>query len=183
MSCNLTGGYQLPACIFSQAGIQRLYISNFSASTFTNSTLDVDNVITQVDPTATFYIFDLIQETGSFNTTIPTNIQNASQFYESVVDLVIGSNNPTLRNQLLAMASSPMNIIVETRSNQAGLSPAGQGDFYFVGATMGCWNNTGKLDSGKASGDFHGWNLTFQAKEPVSPYFISGGTASFTSSY
>lgn len=181
MSCQLTGGYKLPACVFSMAGIQRIYLANFDPNFFaTGTTIDMDNVITAFDPTCTFYEFDLIQETGSFNTTIPTNVQNASQYYESIVELVIAKNNPTLRNQISAIAASPMYIIAETRSNDSGLNPATYGDSFLVGATLGAWTTTGKVDAGKKSEDFHGFNISMTAKEPVAPYFIylSGVTIS-----
>lgn len=186
ITCNFASGFKLAQCVMSQSGLQRIYLAPFDSSWVqTGITYNADCVITGMTSDLTFYAFDLLPETGGFNTPIPTSVQNAAQHYESTVELVIPTDNVVLRNTMKAVLAGPTLAIVELRANNDGLPGVNptDGDLKFVGATMGCWAlPASKNDAGKGSSDFRGWQISLMAKEPNPPYFIQDKSV-FTWSY
>lgn len=172
-NCSISAGYQLPSCSLGQGGVTTIYITPWSAYTYT---LDANDKITSIGSlsSATFYTFDCVTETAEYSTTVTTNIQNQSIFYDQTVGVFIpknGSNAVTLRNQYKALASSGVLIIVKDRLS----------NLYLIGKTQAAFVSEGTDSAGKAAGDANAYTIKFSAKEPEPAYVVGAGA--FTATY
>ncbi len=170
-SCIINSGYSLSGCKGANSGgVAYIYVSPFSASTVFN--LDVANDIVSGITNTTFYTFDLTKETCNFNDKLVVSKENDVITYAPEVKLIINRLNPTLRNQIKALATTRVHIIVKDNN----------GYFWLFGKNNGLDLSDGTSGSGTKINDRSGYDLTFTGNESVPIYNVSAIT-SFTSSY
>jgi len=167
-TCAISNGYQLESCSLSTGGIKCIYLAPWTAATYTLAVDDTVNNISGV----TFYKFECISETAEMSQKAVPNIQNQSLYYEQEVGLIIPKQSAAKRNQYKSLAGSGVLMITEDR----------QGVLTLIGKTQSAFLIDGAVNAGKAAGDFNGYTLKFQAKEPE-PGFIVSATTSFTYTY
>jgi hypothetical protein len=164
MSCIFNTTYPL-GCRDNIAGIQRVFIRNWSANTAYS--YSADGTITGATApysSSTWYEIQVRPETGSFNPgTGAHDIMNGTNFWTQDLTLTLHKYQATVRTLLYSLAQIEMEIIVLTQNDQ----------YLLMGEQNGA-NLTASLASvGKAYGDLNGTTLTMTAKEPSTARVMS----------
>jgi hypothetical protein len=169
MACALTQGFPLD-CRDNVGGIKQIYVIELSnVSSFAPSNQSgIITSITMVGLTK-FWTYAFEKETGSFEDGIQTSDPNGTVFYEPTVNIMIRKMQAASRNELKLLAQNRLAIIVLDRN----------GKYWAVGFNNGMELQPSKVLTGKAMGDFNGYELVFKGKEEqpaqeISASIISG---------
>lgn len=153
MSCALTSGSTL-ACRDAVGGIKRIYITELANKATLTATAGNITAFT-LSSTKKFWIYDLIKETAEYEEKIVTSDENGTIFYETELKLMLHKTSVAFRNELKLIAQAQLMVIILDRNGVYWLMGEGNG------ATL--MPSSGK--SGKAMGDFNGYELVLGAKE------------------
>lgn len=152
MACILDSGIAL-GCKDSLGGIKEAYISTFSSAT--TYTYDADDIIDTVTAGGDFFTFAQRNEQGEFTQTGNHSVENGSNFWSQMVNLIFDKNDADNRNVLKLLAQSTLLIIVKD-----------QNDVYWtIGEGNGADLVSSTIGSGKAYGDLSGSTVSFEGKE------------------
>jgi hypothetical protein len=162
MSCILNNGIAL-GCKDSLGGIKQAYIASFTGLEV--YTLDADGVIDSMGNTETFYKFEQRNEQGSFVQNGNHSVENGSNFWEQVVELIFTKSDSHDRNVLKLLAQSTLLVIVKDQNDT----------YWLLGKTNGADLTSSTQGSGKAYGDLNGTTVGITAKE-AEPAFIVDAT-------
>lgn len=161
MSCALTQGYNLD-CRNSRGGIVRVYITEMANVTGTNLSSgflysNPTNPITTITMAASSYFrkYELVKETGEMTEKDQASTPNGTIFYEPEVKIPIRKLQAILRNEIHLLAQNRLIMITQDRN----------GLFWCQGYNNGMELQTSDSKTGKAMGDFNGYELVFQGKE------------------
>lgn len=172
MSCSLNSGLPL-GCRSSIAGIKTVYFANFE--NVTSVTASAGDVVTGITMSSTtkFYTFDLRRENAQYSEAITSSIQNGTLFYEGTLNLFLEKSQTSVRNQIMLLAAAKLMAIYLDKNGQ----------YWLVGRTNGTDLTAGTIDSGKASADANGYNLTFMSQEAASAIEVNSSIISALVSY
>lgn len=98
MSCYISEGYSLDCRNASVGGIKTLWILGGSGNTISGWTESVDNEITSISGTGTFYKFELVKQSSSLSEAISVNTTSQSIVFEPTLTINLPKMNNTLRN-------------------------------------------------------------------------------------
>ena len=160
MACILNAGHVLD-CADGIGGIKTIYIGNFDEDTVYS--LDVDNQITGVTSGATYYTFEVPNESSSYVETATKSIENGTLFFTQTLSFPINGYTKDERNLMLILAKARTTIITLTQSGQ----------YLVLGKSNGMDMTTGEGGSGQAYGDRLGVNFTFEGKEPENGHIMT----------
>jgi hypothetical protein len=160
MSCILNSGYALD-CADGIGGLKTIYIGNFNSGT--TYAVDVDNQITGITSGATYYTYEVPQESASYTETATKSIENGTLFFTQTLSFPINGYSKDERNLMLLLAKAKTTIIALTQSGQ----------YILLGENNGMNMTTGEGGSGQAYGDRLGLNFTFEGKEPENGSIIT----------
>jgi len=160
MSCILGSGIAL-GCKDSLGGIKEVYIANYSGAT--TYTYDADDIIDTVTLGGSFYTFEQRNEAGEFTQTGNHSVENGSNFWSQMVNLVFTKNDAENRNILKVLAQSRLLIIVKDQNDS----------YWVVGEGNGADLTASTVGAGKAYGDLNGSTVSFEAKEKAPARQIS----------
>tara|TARA_R110001632_G_scaffold199759_2_gene322293 strand:+ start:156 stop:668 length:513 start_codon:yes stop_codon:yes gene_type:complete len=160
MSCILTSGIAL-GCKDSLGGIKEAYISTFSSTT--TYTYDADDIIDTVTAGGNFFTFAQRNEQGEFTQTGNHSIENGTNFWSQMVNLIFTKNDADNRNVLKVLAQSTLLIIVKDQNNL----------YWVVGESNGADLTASTVGAGKAYGDLNGSTVSFEGKESAPARQIS----------
>lgn len=166
MSCALTQGYNLD-CRDSVGGVKEVYISelgNITAAPVTSGTITSITMVTG----SQFRKYQLQPQTASFEDAIQTNSANGTIFYEPSFTMTIRKLQASLRNEIRLLAQNKLALIVLDRN----------GKYWALGFTNGMELQNSKVMSGKAMGDFNGYELAFKGAEELPACEVSGSLIS-----
>jgi len=152
MSCILGNGLPL-GCKDSLGGIKEAYIASFSSAT--TYTYDAEDIIDTVVGGGNFFTFAQRNEQGEFTQTGNHSVENGSNFWSQMVNLIFTKNDAVNRNTLKVLAQSTLLIIVK---DQNGL-------YWVIGEGNGADLTASTIGAGKAYGDLNGSTVSFEGKE------------------
>lgn len=167
-TCLLSGGWGLPDCRDNSAGVNTIYISNWS--NVTSYDLDNDEIVTGITMSGStkFYEFKPNKNSGQFTQTVTVSAENGTVGTEQTITLITSKNEYEKRNLIKLLAQSEMIAIVLDRN----------GKYFLVGADFGLTlTNTG-YDSGKLITDANAWTLTLVGTEKYPAYELSASVVS-----
>lgn len=153
MPCALTSSMTL-GCRDSQGGVKTVYITELdNKETITSSA----GIITAFELATgkRFWQYDLTKETAELTEKPTTSIENGTLFYDTELKISIMKRDVAKRNEFHLLAQSPLMIIVLDKN----------GLYWLMGEANGADLMPSESKTGKASGDFNGYNLVFNAKE------------------
>lgn len=163
MSCALTTSMTL-ACRDAVGGIKRIYITELAnKATLTASAGNISAFT--LAATKQFWTYDLIKETGEYEEKIVTSDENGTVFYETELKLMLHKNSVAKRNELKLIAQNQLMIIILDRN----------GNYWLMGESNGATLMPSSAKSGKAMGDFNGYELVFGAKEVEPMQTVASG--------
>jgi len=153
MPCVLTSNMTL-GCRDSVGGIKTVYITELAnKDTITSSA----GVITAFELATgkKFWQYDLTKETAEFTEKPTPSLENGTLFYDTELKISLMKRDVTKRNEIHLLAQNPLMIIILDKN----------GLYWLMGEANGADLVPSESKSGKASGDFNGYALVFNAKE------------------
>jgi len=153
MACILTSGRTL-ACRDAIGGIKKIYITeleNKNVLTASAGTISAFTLLTGKQ----FWSYDLIKETAEYDQKIVTSTENGTVFYETELKIMLHKTSVATRNELKLIAQNRLMVIILDRN----------GDYWLMGEVNGADLMPSSAKSGKAFGDFNGYELVLSAKE------------------
>ena len=163
MACNLSSGIQI-GCRDNTGGILNAWITDFT--NIASITKNSGDTITQISGSGTYYKFELIRTTADYTETVNASLENGTVFYTQEFTAYFNKLSQDKRNILKTLAQSQqLSIVIEDNN----------GSYFLLGEQYGCFVSAGSSLTGKGLGDPNGYNITFQALEPV-PMNELGGT-------
>ena len=157
MACTLTAG-RLLKCKDKIGGIKTIFIGTHSDFT-TGITTGGTNGEISVLPTATIYRYELSKGVGDFVETITANIENATVFWQQVVNISLHQITAADRAELENVSRGRLAIFVLDNND----------NLFLIGRFDSAEVTGGTTVTGKAKGDLNGYTMTFTAdeKEPA----------------
>lgn len=153
MACVLTSSRTL-ACRDAVGGIKTIYITELeNKATLTASAGNITAFT--LDTGTQFWTYDLIKETAEYEEKPTPSTENGTIFYETELKVMLHKTSAAMRNELKFIAQNRLMIIILDRN----------GNYWLMGETNGADLMPSSIKSGKAMGDFNGYELTFSAKE------------------
>ena len=155
MSCALTLGYTLD-CRDNVGGVKEIYItelSNITTPAVTSGTVTAIAMKTG----SQFWKYQLEKETSALVEHCLTNDVNGTVYYEQDLDFSIRKLQATWRNEIRALAQNRLAVIVLDRN----------GHYWLCGMNNGLELQNSDSLTGKAMGDFSGYQLKFKGKEEL----------------
>ena len=98
MSCFITEGYSLDCRNASTGGLKSIWILGGSGNTITGWTENVDEAITSISGSGTFYKFELVKQSSSFSEAITVNTTAQSVVFEPTLTINLPKLTQDLRN-------------------------------------------------------------------------------------
>lgn len=161
MACALTSSYTLD-CRDNVGGIKKVYFTEIAnVSSFTSAS----GVVTAISMVATkvFRVYELERETAELTENIQTSSENGTLFFEQDLTLPIRKMSATLSSEIKLLAQNRLVAITLDRN----------GKYLVLGKNNGLELEPSTGKSGKAMGDFNGYNLVFKGKEEDFAYETS----------
>lgn len=153
MACALTSSRTL-ACRDAIGGIKKVYITELENKATLTAAAGVITAFT-LSTGKQFWTYDLIKETAEYEQKIVTSTENGTVFYETELKLMLHKTSVAMRNELKLIAQNRLMVIILDRN----------GDYWLMGEVNGADLAPSTSKSGKAFGDFNGYELIFSGKE------------------
>ena len=146
-------------CKDAVGGIVEAYISDINDVKTITPTLDKVTTITMVD-TKKYKTYKFRKQTGSVNTTINTDVNAGTTWYQTDVVLQFTKMETSKRVEISALATNQVSIIVKDS----------MGKYWLVGTKESPAELTaGSTATGTALGDLNGYNITLSEMGAVLP--------------
>jgi len=167
MSCFISNGYTLDCRNASLGGIKTLWILGDSGNTISGyATAGTDGQISAISGTGTFYKFELVKNSSSFEEAISVNDTAQSVGFTPTLTLSFPKLNQTLRNVFFELVKQNEIYAVVLDQN---------GRYWAVGIDNGLLASDGSMVSGQNFNDLNGINLTLTGFEPNAALQIEDG--------
>lgn len=161
MPCALTSSIPL-GCKDAVGGIAKIYITelaNKAAVTASAGNITAFTLATGKQ----FWIYDLEKEQSEFTEGIQASQANGTVFFEQTVKVRLMKRDATKRNEIALLAVNRVMIIVLDRTGQ----------YWLIGEVNGADLAPSTSVTGKAMGDFNGYELTLIGKEVAQAQTVS----------
>lgn len=163
-NCYLTDGLNIVGCSKdNQGGVNKVYFANykelFPSANPTSWLVTYDNTttgeITEIDPSAVFYTFDVVKETSSMTETMTANVQNGTLAFNPSISLVMNKLTTEKRNLVHMLATGLLVAVVEDNN----------GAYWMAGFNKGLDVTAVESTTGTALGDRNGITITLTGAE------------------
>jgi len=119
MACQLASSYDFSAgCQASIGGVDKVYIMEFANVSSVTVTANVVTAVTKV-ATKVYRTYNLAKEMGSDSDNLARNVATASMLYDHKVDFTTNGITTAMKQELKAMAQTPLSVIVLRRDGTA----------------------------------------------------------------
>ena len=153
MPCALTSGYTLD-CKDAVGGLKSVLFIEWKNVTAITVTANVVSAITKAAG-KTFFKYELAKETSQFTETVTASAQNGTIFYAQSLNIILNKLQTATRNEILLLAQNNLMAIAEDKN----------GKYWLLGRLNGLDISGGTAQTGTASGDRNGYELTFEGQE------------------
>lgn len=161
--CALTQGYSLD-CKDNAGGVVAVWIANYSNVSGVTAASGIITAIAKAN-NGRFYKYEQYRATAEAFEDITGNNESGTVFYAQTVNIAMRKMQASVRNEIKLLAAALTVMVVQDRN----------GKYWYYGETLGMDLNTGKISTGKASGDKNGYDLTFTSEEPSPAQEVSAG--------
>jgi hypothetical protein len=153
MACILTSDFTLP-CRRSKGGVQKVYITELDNTVTLTVASGVATVFT-LDSGKQFFEYNLTMGGSSATATIGGDRAVGSRFYTHSVQIQLPKFETAIRNEILVLGQVTVQIIVLDEN----------GKYFLYGGYRGLEISEGTGQTGTASADLNGFNITFTGDE------------------
>lgn len=161
MGCCETMSGLVRGCERGIGGINSAWIACYDS--VTKPTVTGGIITTIGTPASAWHEYEFRRQTGSITTTITTDDTNGSLYYSSDVILQFGLMESQKRTEIAAIAASDIAIIIEDAN----------GHYWYFGYDNYVSITDGTIESGTASDDFNGYNITLNDISKQPPYEVT----------
>lgn len=170
MACELTTGRKL-GCKNAIGGLKTAYFissEDISAIVLDSTTDEIESFTATAD---SIFQYDL-KGSNTLETTITSDDSAGTTFMENNLTITLQKQDSATLKEIKMLAFNRPKIFVEDRN----------GNLFMIGRVNGASLTSGTISSGDGLGDFNGYNLTFQAIEPLGSLHVENGVdnTSFT---
>lgn len=153
MACILSSDFTLP-CRRSKGGVQKVYITELSNTATLTVVSGVATTFT-LDQNTQFFEYNLTMGGSSATATIGGDRAVGSRFYTHAVQIQLPKFETAIRNEILVLGQVTVQIIVLDEN----------GKYFLYGGYRGLEISEGTGQTGTASADLNGFNITFTGDE------------------
>lgn len=169
MPCSLTVSGRLFPCKTAIGGVKQIWVDEWVDGYWEEP---IAGVVADAATAQVLKNFEIAKNTGSFQQTINSSIDNGTLFYSQVLEVtlpVITAADSVAINNLL---KARLTIVVQDNN----------GNYFVMGHKHGAEASGGTIGTGAAKGDLHGYQLQFTAEEalPAPTVTRSGAGADLT---
>lgn len=165
MSCYIDNGYTLDCRNASTGGIKSLWLLGDAGNTISGWGEDLTGEITSISGSGTFYKFELVKQSSSFEEAISVNTTAQSVVFTPTLTINLPKLDQSLRNvfQNLVAQNNVFGIILDNNNR-----------YWSFAFTNGGLVESGSIASGTAYGDLNGISaLSIVGGEPNASQQIS----------
>jgi len=157
-SCFISEGYSLDCRNASTGGLKSVWLLGDSGNTISAWAENVDEAITSISGSGTFYKFELVKESSSFSEAIEVNTTAQSVVFVPTLAINLPKLDQGLRNLFQNLvAQNNIFAIVKDNNNR----------YFSVAFQNGALVESGSIQTGTAYGDLNGLSaLTIVGGEP-----------------
>ena len=170
MSCDLAAGRAFP-CKDAIGSIVEVLFSKASATTYSAINTGVTTITT--DPLV-LYRYELTRNSGSFQQTVTSSVENGTVFYEQVLTIQFPKIEAGVNDEIFDLLKNRLAITVRDTND----------NFHVMGYEYGAEVTGGTIGTGTAKGDLNGYNLVFTAQEkqpaPFNDNLVTGAPSGVT---
>ena len=169
MACNITVSGRSFPCKDKIGGIKRVWIKSFDAADWGTVS---NGAISDAASAITVYGFELTKNTGSFQQTVTSSVENGTVFFSQVVELTMPNLIAGDNEELYELLKSRLCVIVQDNND----------NYMIMGHTTGAEATGGTVGTGTAKGDLNGYQIQLTAEEAIPAPFlttITGGNVTF----
>jgi hypothetical protein len=159
MSCLVLNTGITQSCRQSMGGVKRFLIAELGAIT---SITAASGVVTTINKTGLFYEFTPNRKSSAGSAPIAQSVENGQVSFNHTVSMVFGKREAAKRNALLVLAQKPVVVIEEDRN----------GKYFLYGWDYGLDFTEGGSESGTASTDLNGYNVTLSGEQKELEYEV-----------
>jgi hypothetical protein len=170
MACSITISGRAFPCKDAIGGVKRIWVKSFDAADWGTVT---SGAISDAASAITVYGFEVTKNSSSFTETITASVENGTVFYAQEISVTFPKLTATDQAELYDLAKSRLSIIVQDNND----------NYWIVGVRRGVELTGGTHQTGAATGDLNGYQLTFTAEEAIpapSLTTLTGGNITFT---
>jgi hypothetical protein len=169
MACTITVSGRSFPCKDKIGGIKRVWIKSFDAADWGTV---ANGAISDAASAITVYGFELTKNTGSFQQTVTSSVENGTVFFSQVVELTMPNLVADDNEELYNLLKSRLCVIVQDNND----------NYMIMGHTTGAEATGGTIGTGTAKGDLNGYQIQLTAEEAIPAPFlttITGGNVTF----
>lgn len=159
MGCCVTLQGIIRDCDSNIGGIKRAWGACFDEA---GTPIVVDDMISAIPNAGAWHSYEFRKETGSVTTTITTDTNSGTLYYESAIVFQFAKQETVKRIEINALSQSDTAWIVEDNN----------GKFWYFGYDFGVVLSDGTAETGTARADFNGYNITLTDTSKELPYEI-----------
>lgn len=170
MACTLTINGRAFPCKDKIGGIKRVWIKQFDAADWGTV---ANGAISDAAAAITVFGFELTKNSGSFQQTITSSIENGTVFYSQVVELTMPNIVAADNEEIADLLKNRLCVIVQDNND----------NYIIMGHTTGAEATGGIVGTGTAKGDLNGYQIQLTAEEAIpAPHLttLTGGNITFT---
>lgn len=160
MACNITVSGRSFPCKDKIGGIKRVWIKSFDAADWGTVS---NGAISDAASAITVYGFELTKNTGSFQQTVTSSVENGTVFFSQVVELTMPNLDAVDNTEIYELMKGRLSIIIQDNND----------NYILMGHTTGAEATGGTVGTGTAKGDLNGYQLQFTAEEAIPAPFVS----------
>jgi hypothetical protein len=160
MSCLILNSGITQSCRQSLGGVKRFLVAELSTVT---GITEASGLVTAITKTGLFYEFTPNRKSSSSSSPIAQSVENGQVSFNHTVNMVFAKREAAKRNALLVLAQKPLVVIEEDRN----------GKYHLYGWDYGLDFTEGGSESGTASTDLNGYNVTLSGEQKELEYEVS----------
>ena len=150
-------------CSPNMGGIKAVYMANFEdVATVTITSDEVSGITMAGTPPKKFYAYYFNPNTSSFTTTMQTNRENGTLYFETVLSLVFPKQDATKRVEINALAQAGLMAIVQDSND----------NYWLLGYNDPLLMTTGTAETGVNRADRNGYALELTDAQNQMPYTV-----------
>ncbi len=168
MACSITISGRAFPCKDAIGGVKRIYVKEFDSDDWGAVTAGaIDDAASAV----TLYSFEVTKNSSYFTETVTASVENGTVFYAQEISVTLPKQVAADTAELYDLAKGRLCILVQDNND----------NYFIAGLRRGVELTGGTHQTGTATGDLNGYQLTFTAEEAIpAPFLTDGGGANVT---
>jgi hypothetical protein len=162
MACSITVTGRAIPCKDKIGGIDKVYIKEYSGDEWGTITAGEIASTGTAGSEVDYFEFEIPRNSGSFNQTINSSVENGTIFYSQVLELTFPNQDATDNVELADLVKSRLSVIVVDNN----------GNYFAMGHTLGAEATGGAVSTGTAKGDLNGFQIQLTAEEAIPAPFV-----------